>query len=234
MVKVAVCDDEKIIRDQIVTHIAGCGTFFDVQEFSSGVELLQYQESFDIIFLDIEMPELNGMEVADELRVRKTDSCIIFLTSHIECMPEAFKVRAFRFLNKPIDTDTFMEALIEAEKEVKDVETVIIQNKGVVSQIRVKDIVYLEAYGDGTYIYDRFQNVYTSNQSLREWEKKLDNNGFYKIHKSYMVSMYYVKRIDKNLLALEHTQELLTIARRNVTSFKDAYMQFIRMNARVL
>ena len=70
------------------------------------------------------MPEINGMQIAGFLRKKHNGEFIIFLTSHIEFMPNAFKVKAFRFLNKPIDIEKFEEAVLEAEKEILNNEKV--------------------------------------------------------------------------------------------------------------
>ena len=104
--KVAVCDDEKIICNEIKKRLLEIRPEFEVLLFSSGDELIKSDKNFDLIFLDIEMPQLDGMETAQILRKNHKNEYIIFLTSHSELMAEAFKVKAFRFLEKPIELNT--------------------------------------------------------------------------------------------------------------------------------
>lgn len=232
--EIAVCDDEKIIRGQVVKYLKQYGNNFNIIEYSGGYDLLTSGKIFDIIFLDIDMPEIDGMAVADKLRKNKIDSHIIFLTSHAERIYDAFKVKAFRFLTKPIDLKAFNEAVKEAENEILNAEKIVINQKGRLFNIKLMDIVYLEAFGDGSYIYDRYNNVYESRVQLKEWDMKLKDKHFFKIHKSNIVSMFYVKKINNNELELDYSAASFTISRRNISAFKEAYLQFIKKYSRVL
>lgn len=138
----------------------------DARFAHSGYELLNSEITFDLIFLDIEMPEIDGMKTAELLREKRNESLIIFLTSHTECMPDAFKVKAFRFLSKPIEREGFTEVVVEAKKEFLNGRKIVITVKEEVKLVSQKDIVYLEAFGDGTYIYTK-DEVIESNETLK-------------------------------------------------------------------
>ena len=101
--RIAICDDEKIFRDQIKKYILEVSSDSSIDEYTCGDDLAGSESNYDIIFLDIEMPGISGIETAEKLRENGSDADIIFLTSHVEFVYEAFKVRAFRFLQKPID-----------------------------------------------------------------------------------------------------------------------------------
>lgn len=230
--RIAVCDDEKIFREQVIKQIRVYDDRVVLHEYTSGDKLLQTDEVYDLIFLDIEMPGSNGMVTAKKLREKKVESHIVFLTTHKECVFDAFKVRAFRFLNKPVNPAKLREVLQELEKEKQSDERIVVEQKGKSFDILLKHVVYLEAFGDGTYIYDKYGQVYSSSMQLKEWEEKLQEKGFYRIHKSYMVSMAYVKSRDKELLELSDLDVTLKIARRNVGEFKEAYLNYIDKNAK--
>lgn len=232
--KIAICDDEKILRNKLSAYIKSYDDKSVIDEYENGHELLRSSVWYDIIFLDIEMPGINGMSVAEKLRSKNIEARIIFLTSHIECVHDAFKVKAFRFLNKPIDTSAFIEAMKEAETEILNTEKIVINQKGRIYEIDLKDIVYFEAFGDGTYVYDKHNNVYECSTQLKEWDKNLQGKGFFKIHKSFIVSLLYVKKVENNQLELSNTSEPFTISRRNLARFKEEYLQFIKNNARVI
>lgn len=232
--KIAVCDDEKLFRDQTISCINSYDKNYRIYEYKSGQELLCTKEDFDIIFLDIEMPGMDGMSVAKELRSKGIESIIIFLTSHAELVYDSFKVDAFRFLNKPLNPLAFKEAIGDAAFKISSTEKLVINQKGKLTNVNLKDVVYLEAFGDGTYIYDKSGNVYGTSVQLKEWEQKLQEKDFFKIHKSYIVSLMYVKNLEDGKLELNYSNTVLTVSRRNLKSFRDAYMEFIRSHARVI
>lgn len=233
MMKIAVCDDEKNFRDEIIKNIMLSGGGYSCTEFTSGDELLKSGDEYDIIFLDIDMPGISGIETAEKLRENGIESEIIFLTSHIEFVYEAFKVRAFRFLPKPLDPVKFSEAFRNAVKNCEK-EKVIIEYRGSVTELCIDDIVYIEASGEGSYIYDKRGNHCQSPVPLKEWGERLGKNGFFRIHKAYLVSMHYISSFEKNTIKLIGYDEEFSVARRSVTEFRTAYLDFIKNNARVM
>ena len=132
---IAICDDEKIFREQIISYLLKYNNKFNIFEYYNGYDLLESEKIFDIIFLDIEMDNINGMIVAEKLRERGVSSIIIFFTSHHEYVHDAFKVKAFRFLNKPIDKVKLVEAILDAETEILNTEKIIISKKGVINKM---------------------------------------------------------------------------------------------------
>ncbi len=232
---VAICDDEKIFREQVVECLNAYNNEICIYEYDDGCGLIDSKKEYDIIFLDIEMPGINGMEVAESLRENNVDSLIIFLTSHSEYVYDAFKVNAFRFLKKPIEMNTFIEAMQTAEKEISDIEKILVNYRGVVCEVSMKDIVYIETYGEGTYIYDKHNNVYESQMPLKEWEIRLKHRSeFFRIHRTYMVSMLYINNINGNTLELLNSKYNLNVSRRKMSAFKETYMKFIKNNARLI
>lgn len=154
--KIAVCDDEQIFVDDVVKKIKEQSEQCEIFEYASGDELLNSSFEFNIVFLDIEMTGINGINAASALRERGYDGMIIFLTSHTEFMPDAFKVKAFRFLDKPLNSEKFNEAFSEAKKEIMNTEHILLSDRsGKTVYLKLTDIVYLEAYGNGTYIYSK-------------------------------------------------------------------------------
>ena len=178
--RIAVCDDEKILRKQLSAYIKSYSDKSSVDEYENGWELLNSNVYYDIIFLDIEMPGINGMDVAEILRNKCVDTHIVFLTSHIEYIYDAFKVKAFRFLNKPINISELIEAMRGVEAEILNKENIVINRKGRIYYINLKDIVYLEAFGDGTYVYDKYNNVYECSVQLRNGIKTYKEKVFLK------------------------------------------------------
>ena len=121
-----------------------------------------------------------------------------------------------------------------ADTRISSRERIVINQKGKVYELNLSDIVYLEAFGDGTYIYDRFGRHYESFEQLKTWDEKLKDKGFFKIHKSYIVSLAYVESREDNSVTLKSTNNTLPVSRRNVTEFKEAYIEFIKKNAHII
>lgn len=234
--KIAICDDEQIFIDDVITKLKGQSEQCEISEYTSGEELLNSPLDFNIIFLDIEMMGIDGINTAFSLRERKYDGIIIFLTSHTEFMPDAFKVKAFRFLDKPLDDEKFAEAFTEAKKELLNTEHILLSDRsGKKVYLKLTDIIYLEAYGDGTYIYGKSGSVYDTDKPLKYWKEKIGTEHFYQIHKSFIVSYLYVSTILKNdKVIMKGIKQPLDISRRNVVLFRNGFFNYIKKYAKVL
>jgi len=234
--KIAVCDDEQIFVDDVVKKLKEQSEQCEISEYISGEELLSSLLEFDMIFLDIEMTGINGINAAFALREREYDGMIIFLTSHTEFMPDAFKVKAFRFLDKPLDSEKFNEAFSEAKKEIMNTEHILLSDRnGRTVYLKLTDIVYLEAYGDGTYIYGKTGKVYDTDKPLKYWKGQIGSEHFYQIHKSFIVSYLYVSDILKDgQVVMKGFKQPLDISRRNVVPFRNGFFDYIRKYARIM
>ena len=229
--KIAVCDDDVVVYRQIMRLLEGEMDKYTVDRFESGEKLIQSEKEYDIIFLDIEMGKLNGLRTAKQLRDQGRNDYIIFLTSHLEFMSEAFKVRAFRFLNKPIQQNKFYEALYEAEKEIVGAEKIIISSNGDKYMIAQSDIMFVESIGDGTCIYTKNQQ-YVTNKPLKYWVEILNPMIFYKVHKSYLVGFKFVKSVLQTEVILYYNEEIsIPLSRRQRSEFNKLYMQYAKENA---
>lgn len=234
--KIAVCDDEQIFVDDVVKKLKEQSEQCEISEYISGEELLNSSLEFDMIFLDIEMTGIDRINAAFTLRERGFDGMIIFLTSHTEFMPDAFKVKAFRFLDKPLDSEKFNEAFSEAKKGIMNTEHILLSDRsGKTVYLKLTDIVYLEAYGDGTYIYGKTGKVYDTDKPLKYWKGQIGSEHFYQIHKSFIVSYLYVSDISKDgQVAMKGFKQPLDISRRNVVPFRNGFFDYIRKYARIM
>lgn len=233
--KIAVCDDENIIIDDIISKLHNRSNEYEIVRFNSGNKLLEAPSDYNILFLDIEMPGINGIETAFRLREKKYDGIIIFLTSHTEFMPDAFKVKAFRFLNKPIDAEKFNEAFSAAENEIINTEHILIKERGKSVYIKLTDIVYLEAYGDGTYIYDKNKHIYDTDKPMKYWKEQIGAEHFFQINKSTIVSFLYFSSISADGSVYVPLYDIsLSSSRRNCASFKEAFFKYAKKYAKTM
>lgn len=234
--RIAVCDDEQVFVDDVAAKLKEQSEQCEISEYISGEELLDSSLEFNIIFLDIEMTGIDGINTAFTLRERGYDGMIIFLTSHTEFMPDAFKVKAFRFLDKPLDAEKFNEAFSEAKKEIMNTEHILLSDRsGKTVYLKLTDIVYLEAYGDGTYIFGRTGIVFDTDKPLKYWKGQIGSEHFFQIHKSFIVSYLYVSDISKDgKVFVKGFEQPLDISRRNIVPFRNGFFDYIRKYARVI
>ena len=113
----AICDDEKILCDQLEKWIKKQAPDCDLALFTSGEALLREKKDFDIIFLDIRMEGIDGIETAKRLRSRRAETILIFITGIKEHVFDAFDVSAFHYLLKPVDEEKFAEVFARAAAE---------------------------------------------------------------------------------------------------------------------
>jgi DNA-binding LytR/AlgR family response regulator len=147
---IAVCDDEKIIREKLTDALYGFFGRLDLtcKEYADGEELLSDIKKGvrpEALFLDIEMPVLDGMSTAVKLRELDIDIPVIFLTSHTEMAMDGYEVSAFRFLGKPVDEDKLNKTLSDLKEKLVGGKHIVIRYDGEDIVVPVDDIVYIEA-----------------------------------------------------------------------------------------
>lgn len=144
--------------------------------------MLSSGKNYDIILLDIELKKENGLEIAALLR-KRSRAKIIFISSHIEEMPNGYKVRAFRFLTKPIKEALFKEAIDSAIEEISSVKKLELESDCGMIIVHNKDIVYAEA-GNHSSCVRTVDGVFRSPMILSELREKLTGKEFFCPHRS--------------------------------------------------
>ena len=233
--RIAICDDEAIYREETKRGILAYNKGIEIVEFKDGSELVQSKEQFDLIFLDIEMPKLDGMTTAKYLRKKNVDAEIVFLTSHEGYVFGAFEVRAMDFLKKPLEKAKFLKVLRTVDKALAEEEKVELSINEEKCYVKVKDIAYLESCGDGVLVFDRLGNVYEERRgTLKKWNERLGGKGFAQIHRSYLISMFYVERYGSDYVKLKGIEEPLEISRRYAPGYKETFTEFVKRNGRIV
>lgn len=193
MLQIAVYDDEileccnmaKRIREIMEEMKTPC----IIRQFQSGGELLQALESFDIIFLDIIMREMDGMKTAQLFRRKASDKILIFVSSSREYVFEAYDVEAFQYLLKPVDGRKLKSVLQRAvlKTESRSREFIIVSRERQKSKLFLDDIYYFEIKGRVVDVHGP-EGVFTYYEQIGELEKKLRDKGFFRCHKRRMVA----------------------------------------------
>lgn len=232
MLSIAVCDDIILECTQLakqIRHIAkltGCEVI--LQEFYSGEELLKSKESFDILFLDIKMPGLDGMELARLLRRREETCLLIFVTAVSEYVFEAYDVEAFAYLVKPITDEQLQKVLARGTEKLRraSAEFLLVSSKHAIHKIPLQDIVYIEAMGRIVKIRTLRDTVETYEQ-IGLMEKRLCEKGFFRCHKGYLINLKYVDTFDKTQIYME-TKDSVLLAKRRYEDFTRSFMNYMK------
>ncbi len=193
--KIAICDDSEEIRLEIAELIKEQRPEAEVTQFSSGEGILCSPEKYDIVFLDIAMGGISGLEAARRLRERQEKngdkkSIIIFITAFKEHMSEAFDVNAFHYLIKPPDKEKLAHVFRRALKEAsfaESAECIVIKSFGKQQKLFLHDIYYIESCNKKT-IYHTKNGIYEAYGKMEELEAKL-GGGFYRCHRCFLVNM---------------------------------------------
>lgn len=197
MYQIAICDDDIRMRRFLRASIEGAGIACTVKEFSNGAELLREYQDYDILFLDIDMPVVNGIEAAKKIRRKDRKVKIIYVTGYQDYMQRSFDVHPFSFLVKPVQKEMIIkqlrEALLYGREEEKAV-TLRLETTTGIEEIAVPDIYYLE------YLNRKLRLVMKQGEcmirgKISEVSEKLAPYGFASPHKSFIVNLYHVKAI---------------------------------------
>lgn len=226
--RIGICDDEKYVHStmkKIVNeYIKYNSDDIEIVDFYSGNEIINYTNNLDIIFMDIDMPEKDGIETSQKLRKKGVNAKIIMLTGKQERYREAFKINAFRFVPKPIEKAEIFEVLEDVKKTMRGNMQVKVYNSGIEFWIKQRDILYIESSKDSTIIYTK-KTDYRSELSLTKWLDLLDEKMFFKCHKSYIVNLSMIDVIDDKELKII-TGEKVLVSRRMKTPLLQAYMDY--------
>ena len=159
MIHIAICDDETCMSDTIrkmVSDFFGMkNTEITIVQFSSGEELLSYEKSIDILFLDIQMKDIDGMETARMLRKRKFEGFLIFITILKEMVFQCFEVQAYDYLVKPIEERYFIKTMERLYASIQNAsEANLLVRRGYESRIiSLQDIVFGEIIDRTVYLH---------------------------------------------------------------------------------
>lgn len=234
---IAVCDDEKIFRDEIIEALYAYFGKLEItcKEYDDGASLLaayEQGEEFHALFLDIEMPETDGMTTANMLRAKGFTAPIIFLTSHTEMAMEGYEVAAFRFLGKPANPDKLEKTLHDLKEELCEKKKLIIRSEGEDVILITEDICYVEAQNNSIMIKTDKQD-YIIRKKIADIEKELGelSETFFRVHRGYIVNLAHVKKHVGTDIVLDNG-ETIPLSRSMVNEFKQRLFAYVRGSVR--
>lgn len=206
MIKIAVAEDEIEMSNQLLKYIK---QFFDendldysVMVFDNAIKLLDnYDFSFDLIFMDINMPLLNGVEASKKLREIDSEVTLIFITSLAQYAIKGYEVNAFDFILKPVAYYNFAMKLTRALDKLskEDAKTLVINNKSSIKKIKVRKIYYIEV-NEHKLIFHTIEGNFTTYGTLKTYIEILKNDSFALCNQCYFVNLKYVTEVKDNIV----------------------------------
>ncbi len=226
--EIAVVDDEDVIREHICALIRKQEPESRIESYATGEELLKSGKRFDMVFLDIKMEGLNGIEAARNLRKRQEDVILIFITGMKEYVFDALDLYAFHYLLKPLDERKFAEVLEKAAREAKkkkERRCLFIRKRNLT--IDQADILYVESKAKKLEIHtageDRNIVIYAAMDEL----KGQLGEDFYRCHRAYLVNMAHIREYDRESITLT-SGDRVYLTKKKYGEFVKAYMWFLQ------
>lgn len=227
---VAVCDDEDAVRKQLSALIAVERGVEAVSEFSTADELLASPEHYDLLFLDIQMPGVDGVEAARQLRARNSSACIVFVTGVKEYVFDAFDVGALHYLLKPVDPAKFAEVFERARAEclrydASQEKKLLIRTRTRTETLSSSEILYAESQLKKLAVHTQDRTIEYYGR-INELERQLGDT-FYRCHRGYLVNMAYIAGYDGDSITLTNGERIY-LAKERYADFVKSYLRYLR------
>lgn len=229
--RIAICDDERAMQEELKAQLLAIDPRQEITLFDSARDLLPAAGDYALIFLDIQMPELSGLQAAREMRERCGDGpVLIFVTGAKEYALEAFDVDALHYLIKPIEPEKLKEAYIRAvqaieRKRSEDSAELFIHTKQDHVRILKSEVLYAESQLRKGVLHTAggVVELYATMEELTE----LLGDGFFRCHRSYIVNLSKIVRYGNEDLYLTNG-ERINLSRHRYAEFVKVYMRYLK------
>lgn len=213
MINIAICDDEKYMSDKIkamaIAFFRRKNMEVRVCQFAGGEELLQSGKPIDILFLDIQMKGMDGMETARKLRSQNFNGFLIFITILPEMVFQSFEVQAYDYLIKPVGKEAFektMKRLLFSMQNAAGA-NLLIRKGNESTLIPFDDIVFCEVIDRKVYLHLKSGEVIDYYEKIENLETRLDDR-FFRCHRSYLIHLKYLKSCKNNTACMQGGKEI--------------------------
>ena len=241
-IKIALCDDQEQYIDMLMKHVERYGnevdTEFNITVYNSGRKLIDDiktdSKMYDIVFLDVEMPEINGLKIAEAIRQMSEDIVLCFVTGHEQYAREAYQVEALGYIVKPVAYNELKKLLRRAVIMVKYehdnrksgknyIEVPVSGDKRIID---VRTIKYIEKNRNQCILHfsDSELKCY---ESLKKMYSRLDNELFVYSHQGYIVNFDEIKEVKENVICFGRNVEV-PVSRRRYKEVKDRHLNRVK------
>lgn len=237
MIQLAILDDDKrmcsIVHNCITAHLFTKNIDWQIDEYEHSRTFLSSQKAYDCLFLDIEMPEINGFEVAKQCYERKENLLIIFITSHDELIQDCFGLNVFGFIRKDKMEEDMKHVLDRLLTFLDEVQFLTLDTSLGKQTIKYDEIICFELFQRKITVITNHEQLLLKTDSLRKIEQQL-NEDFLRPNNHFLINMKYIQKIEKNMIHLSN-KVVIRIARgqirpitKQVQDFKMKRFHYVR------
>lgn len=229
--KILICDDELKYLSDLKLHVEqymnNRFAKFTIDATTSSNEIFYNNSSYDLVFLDIEMDEINGISLAKELKERNNKVVIFFITAYNGYQDDAMDLRAFRFFEKPFNVDRLYSGLDKAMEYIDEsyVDIYLYDNQ-MQKRILIDNIIYIKSDSRKIIIVTT-EGEFITREVFSYWNEVLPTSFFYQVHKSFLVNLHHIDIYKYTELYLDNN-ERIPIAPRKQSAFHKYWFEYLR------
>lgn len=236
VVKVLVVDDELAVGlflKSILERVPGVEVAEVITDSLEAVQQVDHHKA-QVVFLDIDMPGLNGLDLACKLREEDQDLCLVFATAHPDHALEAFELYSFDYILKPFNEERIIKTMHRiknrfSQPDYLEDDLIIFEAEGRQIILRPKEIAFIESRDHKTRVKTQHYHDLMINQDLQSLEERLTSRGFFRCHRSYLVNTSYIKMIDRFGYSYDiilNSGERIPLSRRHLAKLKSRMKDF--------
>lgn len=231
--QIAICDNNLECRNSVYTYVKYYSEINNLDTaifvFEDGGSLLEEKTTFDILFLDIELGDVNGITVAERILKSSPNTIVIIITNYRKYLDAAMDVNVLRFIDKPITQERITSALEKAIDEINHSHILIHTKENTIKKLKKSDIIYVEVLRKTTTFYTT-SGIVQCNEPISRFRELLNCTFFAVPHNSYIVNLNYVSLFKRD--TIEITSSLfsvvkISVAPRKQAKFRKQFMSFI-------
>lgn len=237
MIKIGLCEDNSLYIEQLSSILRQIekdnNLEFEINCFDCGEDLVDFcsnhKDYFDILFLDVVMGEMNGIEAAQKVRDMYCNAYMIFVTSSKEYALDSYSVNAYGYILKPFSHESIESKTLDLVDKIDSNKknTIYVKNNQDIYSLRLDEVIYFESNlrkitahlvnGEEIKFYNKMSNL----------EDEIDSNLFVRCHRSFLVNLIYIKNIVNSDL-ITTTEEFLPISKKYLSSTRDVFTNYIK------
>lgn len=230
--RILICDDDLMFTNTLRSYVY---EYFkeknlampEIKAYDNGSSLLADPDEKDLVFLDVEMPGLDGISVGNRLSGQNPSTLVIIISSFDEYLDDAMRFHVFRYLSKPLDKIRLFRNLSDAlQVYVTDAQKLAIPTAESVVTVRTADIIYVEALNQRVWIHT-VNGDYRTTRKMSDWLEILTQPCFFYTYRSFIVNMAYVTSFDHETICLAHTDKTAYLTKRRYREFKAQYLLYL-------
>ena len=186
----------------------------------------QKEEKFpNLILMDIELPGMDGITLGKQIKQMNPEVFLVFVTAYIEYAVKGYEANAYRYLLKPLSIDVMRSLITDVQAEYKKKKKLLVKTKDGEMVVSLQDLLYISAEDKYTVLYTKNQH-FISDYSLKKYEEQLQEQGFFRIHRKYLVNLYHHQGIQAGKVVLS-TGVMLPISKKRMPDYQKQLFRYL-------